>query len=150
MEYGYLKKQLTLWFLMGMVYFTMEGFWRGWTNISMLFVGGLCGLLIGKLNDYPKFYNRKMWIQCLFGTIIVLIIEFTSGLILNVWLNLNIWSYDGKFGNIYGQVCIPMAILWFFLIPFGIYIDDYLCYKFFNEPKPISLLNTYKNLFLLN
>ncbi len=41
------KKYVVLLILMGNVYYVMEGFWRGWTNIVMLFIGGLCGLIIG-------------------------------------------------------------------------------------------------------
>ncbi len=44
----------------GFLYMVLEGIWRGWTNISMLVVGGLCGFLIGKLNEHPKFYDKKI------------------------------------------------------------------------------------------
>jgi uncharacterized membrane protein len=126
----------------------LEGLWRGWTNISMLVVGGLCAFLVGKLNEQPSFYNRKMWQQCLIGTMITLCIEFISGMILNVWLKLNIWDYNNTWGNIYGQICLPYAILWFLLIPFCIYVDDYSRYKLFQEEKPIGLLENYKNLIM--
>ena len=57
-------KVLAIWFLMGMVYFVIEGIWRipkgGYANISMLAVGGLCGLLIGSINQIPKFYNMSV------------------------------------------------------------------------------------------
>ncbi|OOM82509.1 hypothetical protein CLPUN_02110 [Clostridium puniceum] len=126
----------------------LEGFWRGWTNISMLFVGGLCAFLVGKLNEHSTFYDRKMWQQCLIGTVITLFIEFISGLILNMWLSFNIWDYSNTWVNVYGQICLPYAFLWFILMPLCIYVDDWLRYKLFNEEKPLGVKENYINLFL--
>ncbi|MDD3224526.1 MAG: hypothetical protein PHX70_07465 [Clostridium sp.] len=58
-----------------------------------------------------------------------------------------IWNYSDTWGNLYGQICIPYAILWFFLVPLSIYIDDYLRYKLFGEKKPVGILENYKELF---
>jgi len=139
-------KELLLIFIMGSLYMVIEGLWRGWTNISMLIVGGLCAFLIGRLNEYKAFYNRKMYEQCLIGTVITLVIEFISGLILNVWLGLHIWDYSDTLGNVYGQICLPYSILWFLLMPLAIYTDDYLRYRLFGEEKPVGLLDNYKDL----
>ncbi|SMC18689.1 Putative ABC-transporter type IV [Clostridium acidisoli DSM 12555] len=139
-------KDLILIFIMGALYMVLEGLWRGWTHISMLVVGGLSAFFIGTLNEHPNFCDRKMWRECLIGTIIILVIEFISGMILNVWLRLDIWDYSNNWGNLYGQVCIPYAALWFFLIPLAIYGDDYLRYKLFGEKKPIGILQNYKDL----
>jgi uncharacterized membrane protein len=114
----------------------------------MLVVGGIAAFLIGRLNEQPTFYNRKMWEQCLIGTLIILILEFVSGVILNIWFQLGIWDYSNIWGNILGQICIPYAIIWFLLVPFNIYVDDYLRYKFFEEEKPEGVMQNYKELFL--
>ncbi len=145
-----LYKDLLLIFIMGALYMVLEGVWRGWTNISMLLVGGFCAFLIGRLNEHPEFYDKKMWQECLIGTVIALLVEFGSGCILNLWLGFNIWSYAGVFGNILGQVCLPYAGLWFLLIPFAIYVDDYLRYRLFAEKEPNGILKNYKDLFTLN
>ncbi len=142
-------KDVILIFVMGALYMVLEGFWRGWTNISMLVVGGLCGFFIGRLNEYPTFYNRKMWEQCIIGTIIVLVVEFTSGMILNVWLGLHIWDYSNTWGNLHGQICIPYAVLWFLLVPTVIYADDYLRFMLFGEEKPMGVLKNYNKLIKL-
>jgi len=146
-SYSNLKKDIVLIIIMGTIYMALEGIWRGWTHISMLVVGGISAFLIGKLNEHPAFYNRKMWEQCSIGTGIVLALEFTSGMILNVWLKLGIWDYSNTWGNLYGQICLPYAVLWFMLVPFCIYVDDYLRYRIFGEEKPERLLENYKNLF---
>lgn len=142
------KKDLLLIFIMGALYMVLEGFWRGWTNISMLFVGGICGFLIGRLNEKPAFYNQQIWKQSLIGTIIVLFIEFISGLILNVYLHLGIWDYSGLWGNLMGQICIVYAVLWFMLMPLVIYVDDYLRFFIFMEEAPQSWVQNYIDLFL--
>lgn len=141
-----IKKDLLLIFIMGALYMVLEGLWRGWTNISMLVVGGLCGFVVGKLNEHPAIY--RMWEQCLIGTFIILLIEFISGMILNVYFQLGIWDYSNIWGNLYGQICFPYAILWFLLIPFVIYVDDYLKFRLFAEEEPEEFLQNYKNLFL--
>lgn len=125
----------------------IEILWRGHTDISMMVVGGLCGFLVGRLNEHPKFYERKMWEQCLTGALITLCIEFISGMILNVWLKLNIWDYSGEFGNVYGQICLPYAGWWFLLMPLAIFTDDWLRYKLFGEKKPSGLIEYYMDLF---
>ncbi|TCX51917.1 MULTISPECIES: hypothetical protein [unclassified Dehalobacter] len=140
------KKSLVLGFLMGMVYLTMEGFARGWTNISMLFVGGTAAVLVGLLNQYPRYYRLKIWQQCVIGTLIVLAIELGSGLILNVWLGLGIWDYSAKPGNIYGQICPQFAALWFFLMPFNIWLDDWLRFRLYQEGDPYRLKEIYLEL----
>jgi len=141
-------KDLTLIFIMGSLYMVLEGLWRGWTNISMLFIGGMCAFLIGRLNEQDCFVNMKMWQQCCIGTLITLSLEFIFGMILNVWLKFNIWDYKDTWGNLYGQICLPYALLWFILMPFCIYTDDWLRYKLFQEERPIGLIKNYKNLFL--
>lgn len=125
-----LVKYLSLAFLIGMVYFTLEGFWRGWTNITMLFIGGTCGLLIGLLNQHT---GLKVWQQTIIGTGIALAVELVSGLFFNQLLGLGIWDYSNEWGNLYGQICPVYALMWFCLVPFSIWLDDYIRYKFYGE-----------------
>lgn len=126
---------LALWGVLGMCYCTLELLWRGVTYAPMLAVGGLCGLLVGLLNQDCK--GMRMWQQALFGTIVTLGIEYISGLILNVWLGLAIWNYSHVPFNFDGQICLPMAVVWFLLMPFAIYLDDFIRWKLFDEaPKP--------------
>jgi len=143
-------KDIILIFIMGALYMVLEGMWRGWTHVSMLVVGGISAFLIGRLNEHPVFYDRKMWQECIIGTAIILVLEFASGMVLNMWLKLDIWDYSNTWGNLYGQICIPYAILWFMLVPFCVFVDDYLRYKLFGAKKPLELLQNYKDLFTGN
>lgn len=142
-----IRKDAIIIFGMGTLYMVLEGLWRGWTNISMLVVGGLCGFLIGELHKQSAFH-RKIWEQCFIGMIIILALEFISGMLLNVYFKFGIWDYSNIWGNLYGQICIPYAILWFLLVPLIIYINDYLRFQLFKEERPQKLFQNYKKLFL--
>ncbi|MGE5389534.1 MAG: putative ABC transporter permease [Deltaproteobacteria bacterium] len=144
-----MKRLFILGFIMGMVYFTLEGFWRGWTNIAMLFIGGFCGVIVGSLNEYPDYMDLKVWQQTLLAWPLVLIVEFVSGWVLNIRLGLQIWDYSGLPGSIYGQVSLPYALLWLPLIPFAIWLDDWLRWKLFDEEEPPTLVSIYLDLIKL-
>lgn len=137
-----------MFFILGMCYATLELLYRGFTYRQMIWVGGLAGLLVGLLDAHPAYYNRLMWQQCLLGTVITLVVEFTSGCIFNLWLHLHIWDYGKVPHNLYGQVCFRAAVMWFFLMPLAIYVDDWLRWKLFGERLPNgSILTNYKRLF---
>lgn len=140
-------KVLTIWFLMGMVYFVIEGIWRipkgGDANVVMLPIGGLCGLLIGSINQIPKFYNMSVFKQSLIGTGIVLVIEYTAGYILNIKMGLDIWDYSDMFFNINGQICLEFGLLWLLLMPAAIWLEDFIRFKFWNEGEGYGLKDVY-------
>lgn len=74
--------------------------------------------------------------QMIISSVLVTVVEFIAGLIVNVWLGLNVWDYSNLPLNILGQVCVPFMFLWFLLSLPAIILDDYLRYKLFNEEKP--------------
>ena len=140
-------KVLTIWFLMGMVYFVIEGIWRipkgGDANVVMLPIGGLCGLLIGSINQIPKFYNMSVFKQSLIGTGIVLVIEYTAGYILNIKMGLDIWDYSDMFFNINGQICLEFGLIWLLIMPAAIWLEDFIRFKFWNEGVGYGLKDVY-------
>jgi uncharacterized membrane protein len=137
-----------LWFVLGMCYATVELLWRGVTYLPMIFVGGLCGLCVGLLNQHPIFCDRRIWQQCLIATALTLFIEYVSGYILNIRLGLHIWDYSSMPLNLNGQICLLYAALWFLLMPFAAYLDDWLRWKLFDEAQPPGrVLQNYKELF---
>jgi uncharacterized membrane protein YsdA (DUF1294 family) len=140
-----------IWFITGSFYFVLEGLWRipegGYANIAMLPVGGICGVLIGGLNQHHRYYKMKILWQALFGTLIILTIEFISGYILNIKMGMHIWDYSNLPFNIMGQISLRYGILWFFLIPFGIWFEDSIRYELWGEGEEYGLLTIYKELF---
>lgn len=120
----------------GGLYILIEIAWRGWSHPAMYFVGGVCFVLIGLINEFRLTWDMPLILHGLIATGIILVIEFASGLVLNVWFELAIWDYSSLPGNLLGQVCVPFAGLWYALSIAGIIIDDYLRYWFFEEEKP--------------
>ena len=110
----------------------------------MLFVGGFCGLLIGSINQIPRFYNMSVWKQALIGTGIVLIIEYAAGYILNIKMGLDIWDYSDMVFNLDGQICLEFALLWFLLMPAAVWLEDFIRFKFLGECEEYGLKDVYK------
>lgn len=119
-----MKRVLVLWAVLGVVYVAMETLFRGYSHPSMLVVGGLCGVLVGSINQWPRFYRAPVWLQSVIGALIVLLVEFASGCVLNLWLGLGVWDYSGQPGNILGQVCPVFGLLWFAIMPLAIWAED--------------------------
>jgi uncharacterized membrane protein len=135
---------IVLWVIFGLCYAGMEILYRGYTFIEMVWIGGLCGVLVGLLNQMPIFSSLRIWQQSFIGTGITILIEFVSGYIFNIQMHLNLWNYNNIPLNFMGQICLRAAIAWFFLMPFVIYLDDWLRWKLFNEPRPNgNLLSNY-------
>lgn len=117
-------KNIIIFLIFGISYYLLEILWRGHSHWTMMIVGGICGLLIGLINEItPK---MKVWHQMLLGTVIVTILEFIVGCILNIWLGLGIWNYSNLRFNILGQVSLLYSILWFGLSYIVIKLDDWL------------------------
>ena len=115
-------KNSVIFFIFGVSYVFLEVFYRGHSDVSMFFVGGLCGLLIGLINEItPK---MPVLLQMLLGSVIVTFIEFVTGYILNIKLGLHIWDYSNLRFNILGQVSLLFSVLWFFLSYIVIKLDD--------------------------
>ena len=130
-----LIKCLILFLLGGGLYICIEMLWRGYSHWTMGIVGGLCFVIIGGFNNYIP-WKMTMQKQAVIGTLVVTSIEFVSGIILNLFLQLHIWDYSNLPFNILGQICLPFTILWFFLCIVAIIADDYLRYFLFHEEKP--------------
>lgn len=126
-----LIKNVILFVIFGLLYCGLEILWRGYTHPSMFVVGGICCSLVGLINEITP--NMPMWLQCLLSAIIITIIEFLSGCILNLWLNLGVWNYANMLFNLLGQVCLPFSIAWFFLSYVAIKLDDWLRRILFHE-----------------
>lgn len=122
-----MKKNAVIFLIFGSLYCLIEILFRGYTYPSMLIVGGVCGLLVGLINEYTPKMN--LILQMLLGTVIVTFIEFVAGYILNIILELNIWDYSNLPYNLMGQICLQFSFCWFILSYFVIKLDDFLRLK---------------------
>lgn len=130
----HLIKYFILLLIGGAAYYCIEILARGFSHWTMFFVGGICFILIGIINEItPK---MPLIHQMILSAVIITAIEFISGCILNLWLGLGIWDYSENFGNILGQICPKHTVYWFLLSSVGIVVDDYIRYFLFGEEKP--------------
>lgn len=117
----------------GLIYMMIEIMFSGSTHWTMGVLGGICFILIGLIDSY---FDLPLYKQMLIGSIIVTALEFITGVILNLWLHLNIWDYSMLPYNILGQVCLPFSLLWFLLCLPAIFLDDWIRAGLFGEPMP--------------
>lgn len=128
-------KSIFLFVFGGGIYCLIEMLFRGHTHFTMIFVGGVCFLMCGMLNEVIP-WEMPLPEQMIICAVNITAVEFIAGMILNVWLNLNVWDYSNMPLNIMGQICLPFSVAWFFLSAVGIIMDDYLRYWIFGEEKP--------------
>ena len=69
-------------------------------------------------------------------SLVVTAMEFAAGLVLNVWMGLEIWDYSDLPYNLLGQVCLLYMNLWFLLSLPAILLDDWLRWRWFDEQAP--------------
>lgn len=128
-------KLIFLFLFGGFAYGGIEILFRGYSHISMFVAGGISFILIGLINEvYP--WDIAFVSQMVISTLIITAVEFVCGLIVNVWLGLDVWDYSNLPYNFLGQICILYSIIWFFLSPLAIIMDDYLRYYIMGEEKP--------------
>lgn len=120
----WLKKEFFIFIIFGISYFTLEILYRGYSHWTMMLLGGIVSVLIGLINEITP--NMRMWKQMFLGTVLITILEFILGYILNIKLGLGIWDYSNIPFNIMGQICLPFSFLWFVLSYFVIMLDDIL------------------------
>ncbi len=135
-----LLKYLVLFSIGGFIYYIIEMVYKGITkgissHWTMFIVGGLCFICIGLINNLIS-WTMPLWKQMFIGSILVTIIEFISGYIINIWLNWGVWDYSMLPLNLLGQICLPFSVIWYFISALAIFLDDYLRYWLFREQHP--------------
>lgn len=106
----------------GLLYIGLEVLWRGHSHWTMFLLGGICFVSIGLLNEFWP--GMPLIGQMAAGALIVSAAELVVGLIVNVWLSWNVWDYSYLPGNLWGQVSLPYAALWFLLSGVAAFAED--------------------------
>lgn len=104
---------LLVFFFGAFIYGFLEILWRGYTHPSMLVLGGICFSLIFILEEQISHIN--IFSRCLLYALIISALEFVFGIVLNMWLRLNVWDYSDIPLNLLGQICLPFTALWYLL-----------------------------------
>ena len=128
-------KYLFLFIIGGVVYYSMEMLFRGYSHYSMAILGGICFIACGLLNEFLS-WDTSLLLQGIIGSGIITVLEFLTGVLVNIVLQLNVWNYSNMLLNVLGQVCLPFSLLWVIIAIGAIILDDYIRYCFFDEEKP--------------
>lgn len=126
---------LILFILGGGIYICIELTYRGRSHWTMFILGGLCFICCGALNEHKYSWDMALNSQMLYSALIITVLEFICGLIVNKWLKWNVWDYSNMKFNILGQVSLLYSIMWYFLSGAAILIDDWIRWIFFGEDR---------------
>lgn len=130
-----LSESLMLLALGGTIYYTLEMLFRGFSHWSMFLLGGLCFWFIGWQGLWIH-WRDPLWRQVLRCTLFVGAGEFTTGILVNKWMEWNVWDYSDQPFHLFGQVCAPFLILFSGLCTLGIFLSAYLLHWIYKEAKP--------------
>ena len=95
------------------LYSLIEVAFRGFTHWTMALTGGLAYMLIYITNI--KLKTRSLFLRCLSGCVIITVLEFIVGCIVNRKFNMNVWDYSQQPGNLLGQICPLFSTIWFLI-----------------------------------
>ena len=129
------NKLLKLPFLFGVggtVYYLMEIIWRGYSHWSMFALSGVCFIIIDLLNQTWKKIRCLIFLIIL-CTLIITVLEFVTGLIVNLWLGLGVWDYSNMPFNLMGQICLFFSLLWLLVTCIAILVDNLLRWFCFHD-----------------
>ena len=120
-----LQAYTIMFFTGGFVYCGIEILYRGFSHISMLFAGGLCFLLVGVVEQILG-ESASIVAQMLFCGLMITLVEFIFGVVVNRQMHLNVWDYSTEQYNFKGQICLLNSNLWFLLSGPAIFLYDYM------------------------
>lgn len=135
MKQSKIKKYEFLFFVGATIYVIIEKLYRGHSHWTMFLLGGICFIALGLINEVIP-WDMPLLLQMFIGGMIITILEFITGCVVNIWLGWNVWDYSELPFNLWGQISLFSSIVWVGLSLVGIVLDDTIRWKFFGEEKP--------------
>ena len=110
-------------FLLGALgYPFLEILWRGYTHPTMALAGGICAVLLFRVNR--DLSRGSLPLRLLVSGGIITLTELLFGAIFNLWLGMDVWDYSDLPLAFLGQICLPYALLWCLLsLPFCLFFS---------------------------
>lgn len=108
----------------GVIYMMIELAWRGRTHWTMMVLAAVVFVCAGILDELDK--PLKKWQQVIIGTAVATALEFVAGVIINLWLGLNVWDYSHLSGNVLGQICPQFTVAWALLMIVSIKLENFM------------------------
>ena len=132
---------MLLWTWGGTVYYLLEVAYKSLTghperiSWTMLVIAILLCIPVERCGaELP--WDCPLWLQALCCAMLVTAVEFVSGLVLNVWLGLDIWDYSDLPFNFMGQICLQFFFVWWGLCFVFIPVFDCLRWAVEGEEQP--------------
>lgn len=132
---------MLLWTWGGTVYFLLEVAYKtatghpdriSWTMLVLAVV--LCVPV--ERAGYQLPWETPLWLQALCCAVLVTLVEFIAGCVLNLWIGLDIWDYSDIPFNLLGQICFPFSVVWLVLCFLFIVVFDWMRYAVIGGDKP--------------
>ena len=119
----------------GALYYLIEILYRGYSHWSMFLLGGMAFLFCGLQGRVVTWRDSliKQLIRC---GIFITIAEFITGIIVNLWIGLDVWDYSNLPFNVMGQICPLFALAFMGLCIIGIPLSGYSLYWLTGELRP--------------
>ena len=127
-----IEKYIFIFLVGGIGYGLIEVAFRGFTHWSMIITGGSAFISIYLVNE--AFPSMSILLKSVVGCLIITLLEFTVGLIVNKLYAFGVWDYTGMPGNILGVISINFSLCWF-AISFTILLFFKLFEKFIDFQK---------------
>lgn len=131
--------EIILFIFGGRLYTWLEMAVRGRTHWTMFMLGGICFVIMGLLNEHIFPWDMSLVAQSIVSAVVITILEFVTGCVVNLWLGWQIWDYSDIPFNLCGQICLVFSVAWCFLSTIGIILDDwirFLLYAFLHKYLP--------------
>lgn len=129
------SEYLFLWCMGGCIYYSFEMLFRGFSHWSMFILGGLC-LMFCFWQGQILNWTAPLWLQVLRCVIFVTACEFITGIIVNKWMGWGVWDYSDQPFQLFGQICLPFAVIFSGLCVVGIFLSAYMMSWLYGEQKP--------------
>ncbi len=106
--------ELAFIFLLGcFIYSLLEIATRGYTHWTMMLLGGIVGILLYWMHGTAP--QHTLFLQALSGAFMITALEMVVGVLDNLIMQWHVWSYREVPLNLFGQICLPFSVLWFFV-----------------------------------
>lgn len=124
----------TVYFLLEVVFKTLRGEPEqiSWT---MLVLAVILTIPVERCGEQLP-WEVPLWLQALACALLVTAVELAAGVILNIWLGLDIWDYSHLPFNLWGQICPQFAAVWWFLCLLFIPAFDWLRWSVEGGQRP--------------
>ena len=130
-----LSEYLFLWTLGGVIYYSLEMIFRGFSHWSMFLLGGFCLVFFAQQGIWTG-WRAPLWKQVGWSVLFVTSCEFITGIFVNKIMCWNVWDYTDQPFQILGQVCLPFTIIFSGLCAAGILLSGYLLHFLYGEKRP--------------